>query len=163
MKSQLIASGEITPRKMWHLFSSLSSACISPGRLNDNRSISQLSGCDVWGEEGGVLWNVSARLPPVHVHARLCMSTWYMCAWLSWAGISTDVATVAAVSFRPAEHALLTAKLLPPCHYGDTAVAIHQPIGAEEMLKSYGAQGVSLSLYACLLIDRVSIHFCLLI
>lgn len=70
MKSQLIASGEITLREMWHLFSSLSSACISPGRLNDKCSISQLSGCDVWRETGV---DVPVCSSPAHVRVRVCI------------------------------------------------------------------------------------------
>lgn len=144
MKSEIIASGEILPREMWHLFSSWGSACISPRRLNDNCSTSQLLGCDVWRE--------MSTFRCVHMCISVCCLHVCVCSHVLESQLFIYVMfllSVVAVHLRPSDHPLLTAKLLSACHYGDTGCytwANH--CGGRDVKKLY-AQEVNLSLPLC--------------
>lgn len=117
-------------------FSSWGSACVSPPRLNSNCSISQLLVCDVRRGVAGIVMCTFVHMCLFLVRFRVCS---HHCVWLCACCVSdlqvfTDkmlfsptpplfvvvVVTMAPAYFGPADHLLRIAKLLPPCHYGDT-------------------------------------------
>lgn len=117
-------------------FSSWGSACVSPPRLNSNCSISQLLVCDVRRGVAGIVVCTFVHMCLFLVRFRVCS---HHCVWLCACCVSdlqvfTDkmlfsptpplfvvvVVTMAPAYFGPADHLLRIAKLLPPCHYGDT-------------------------------------------
>lgn len=124
MKFELIARGEILLWEMCHLISfsggwEWASACISPWRLDDNRSISQLLGCDA-GAEHITTYVMESRFGDVCVYAHMCLRVWG-CARSYFSGNGCFgflfcFVTVAAEHFS--DHPLLM--LLSLCHYGDT-------------------------------------------
>lgn len=103
------------------------SACISPWRLNDNRSISQLLGCDVGTERITCDGDVC-----VYMHICVC-ARGAVHAWVSELMVVLGIFFFffASSQWPPSIFLIIPCSCCCLCVTMETLVAIHQPISAE--------------------------------
>lgn len=137
MKSVLIASREILLWEMWHLFFILGLSLRFSSKIK--QQLLNITAISVWCSTGGCRHRgvhfcayvfISCAVPCVLTP--LCVVVCLLC--VRPAGFYRQnaffplpphffvvvVVTMAPAYFGPADHLLRIAKLLPPCHYGDT-------------------------------------------